>query len=80
MIFQYLVDINYAEQIHFTANIWQQIRTNYWKCTSSCDARLPTTGSMHGDLSLKDANKLLPQHRGHDPVSNNEYMIRHHLT
>ena len=68
MTLQYLIGINDAEQIYFAANTWYQMRPNYWKCTS-CDARLSTTGSMHVGLSLKDANKPLPQHRGHDPVS-----------
>ena len=34
---------------------------------------------MHQDLSLKDASKPLPQHHGHNPVSNDEYKIRRHF-
>ena len=73
--FQYLNGINGAEQLYFDSNTWYQTRPNYWKCTE-CNARLSTKGTIHVDLSIKDKNKLLPQHRGHNPVSEEEYKIR----
>ena len=81
--FQYLNGINGAEQLYFDSNTWYQTRPNYWKCTIEqtieCNARLSTKGTIHDDLSLKDTAKPLPQHRGHNPVSEEEYKIRQHF-
>ena len=76
--FQYLYGINGGEQLYFESNTWYQTRPNYWKCTD-CNARLSTKGTMHVDMCLKDPSKPLPQHRGHNPVSTDEFKIRRHF-
>ena len=76
--FQYLNEINGAEQLYFDSNTWYKTRTNYWKCTP-CNYRLSTKGTIHVDLSLKDPTKTLPHHIGHDPVSEEEFKIRGHF-
>ena len=75
--FQFLIGITGGEKLYYDANIWFRLLTNYWKCVS-CKAHLSTKGDST-NLELKYAERPLPKHLGHEPVSEDEFKIRSHF-